>query len=52
MCSVANRGIELAERGNPAEIAEEMGHSLEVPFNPSAHIIADLKGRGPSRPRI
>jgi hypothetical protein len=36
--------LRFAERTNPAEIAEEMGHSLEVLFNTYAHVIADLKG--------
>jgi hypothetical protein len=32
--------------GNPAEIADEMGHSLEVLFSTYAHVIAELKGAG------
>ena len=29
------------------EIAEEMGHSLEVLFSTYAHVIKELKGLGP-----
>jgi integrase len=36
--------LRFAERANPAEIAEEMGHSLEVLFGTYAHVMADLKG--------
>ncbi len=36
----------FAERANPAEIADEMGHSLEVLFSTYAHVIAELKGAG------
>jgi integrase len=39
--------LRFAERANPAEIADEMGHSLEVLFNTYAHVIAELKGVGP-----
>ena len=39
--------LRFAERANPAEIADEMGHSLEVLFNTYAHVIAELKGAGP-----
>ena len=36
--------LRFAERANPAEIAEEMGHSLEVLFSTYAHVMAELKG--------
>ena len=39
--------LRFAERANPAEIADEMGHSLEVLFSTYAHLIAELKGAGP-----
>ena len=39
--------LRFAERANPAEIADEMGHSLEVLFSTCAHVIAELKGAGP-----
>ena len=38
--------VRFAERANPAEIADEMGHSLEVLFSTYAHVIAELKGAG------
>lgn len=40
--------LRFAERANPAEIAEEMGHSLEVLFSTYAHVITELKGIGAS----
>lgn len=34
----------LAEQGNPAEIAAQLGHSLQVLFTTYAHVIEDLRG--------
>jgi len=36
----------LAERTNPAEIAAQLGHSLQVLFATYAHVIEDLRGSG------
>lgn len=34
----------LAEQMNPAEIANEMGHTLQTLFGTYAHVIEDLRG--------
>jgi integrase len=36
----------LAEQTNPAEIAAQLGHSLQVFFSTYAHVIEDLRGTG------
>ena len=35
----------LAEQGNPAEIAGQLGHTLQTLFTTYAHVIEDLRGR-------
>jgi hypothetical protein len=34
----------LAEQMNPAEIAGQLGHTLQVLFSTYAHVIEDLRG--------
>jgi integrase len=36
----------LAEQTNPAEIASQLGHSLQMLFSTYAHVIEDLRGEG------
>jgi integrase len=36
----------LAEQSNPAEVAAQLGHSLQVLFSTYAHVIEDLRGTG------
>jgi integrase len=36
----------LAEQMNPAEIAGQLGHSLQVLFSTYAHVIEDMRGSG------
>jgi hypothetical protein len=44
--------LRLAEqRLSLQEIAEEMGHTVEVLARTYAHVIAEYRGQGPSRPR-
>ena len=38
--------LRFAESVNAAEIAEEMGHSLETLFSTYAHVIVELRGAG------
>ena len=38
--------VRFAESVNAAEIAEEMGHSLETLFSTYAHVIVELRGTG------
>jgi integrase len=43
----SHASLRFAEAINPAEIAEEMGHSLETLLNTYTHVIEDLAGQGP-----
>lgn len=50
VCGVVQRhsyvSLRFAESANPAEIADEVGNSLETLLSTSTHMIAELKAKG------